>query len=42
MKRNGWGGPNFNFSYMNLDKIKSNHAKKKINSVPKRALSPSR
>lgn len=29
MKRNGWGGPNFNFSYMNLYKIKNNHTKKK-------------
>lgn len=41
-EKTGWAGQNCNFSYMNLDKIKRNHATKETNFVLKRALSSNR
>lgn len=41
-EKNGRGGQNFDFSCMNLEKIKRNHAKKETHFVPKRALSSNR
>lgn len=41
-EKNGQGGQNFDFSRMNLEEIKRNHAKKETHFVSKRALASNR